>query len=185
MTIVIVGKGPTLTSRISERNPDSIYVALNTALKLFDFKADYHVMNDFENLVKMGKSILNNSHNLIIPTFPHINEKANIEYTASRFMKIMPYYSGKVHQYNLHTAPIKNKEIEFLDVKYSVAETATLFFINRGYRDFEYIGVGTNIGYTKLLGESVPNHQNTKWLTENHNRVVSHLTKNNCNYLFK
>lgn len=183
-TVLIIGKGPSLLGRVFCDNSSIIHAALNTAITLCEPAVDYHFINDFENLNKISKDDFNKSSNLILPTYPHINEGANINYSWKEFMKHLPEYTGTVGLYRLYTAPVIDENIEYLDVRWSVAETATLYFISRGIRNFKYIGVGKQVGYNSLLSEKVPSHQTSSWLTTNYDRLISHLTKANCKYDF-
>lgn len=183
-TVLIIGKGPSLKHRVVCDETSIIYAALNTAILLCEPKVDYHFVNDFENLNKISESEFNKSLNIVLPTYPHINEKANINYSWEEFMKKIPTYSGKVNLYRLYTSPKIDNRVEYLDVRWSVAETATLYFIARGVRNFKYLGVDSTPGYSSMLSEKVPVHQTPEWLAENKRLLVKHLTMANCNYEF-
>ena len=182
---IIIGKGPTLVGQMDCIDKDTIYGVLNTAIKVCNGRIDYHFMNDFENLSKISIDDLNKSKNVVIPTYPHIHEKPCPDMDWKEFKKRMLGYRGTFKLYRLHTAPTIDESIPFLDVRYSVAETATLYFINLGIKEFTYIGVGKLVGYSDMINEEVPSHQNTKWLTSNYNRIVTHLENNNCKWKFK
>lgn len=185
MEIVIIGKGPSIRNKI-QTDDKKIYVSLNSSIRLIDGIVDYHFMNDFENLRKIGPMDLIRSKNIVIPSYPHINEFSNKDYPAEKFINLLPKsYNGKVHIYELFSAVEKGK-YEFLDVTWSVAETAVLWFTKRGYKKFTFIGVGTGAGYSPLITWEKPaSHQNNKWLNTNSTLLKKHLDNYGCKYEFK
>ena len=185
-TVKIIGKGQSLTDVIKvDDNDNYVYAVLNSSIRLIDGVADYHFMNDFENLNKIGSLDLIKTKNLIIPSFPHIHEKANIDYTHEYFIDLLPKcYNAHIFIYELYTAPIKGK-FESLDVTWSVLETALRWFIKRGYRKFELCGVTENPGYSKLIYWEKPStHQNNVWLKKNISIARNILDTNDCEYTF-
>lgn len=182
--IKMFGKGKSLTTLIL---PDDryIYAVLNSSIRLVNGIVDYHFMNDFENLKKIGGLDLIKTKNLVIPSYPHINEHADINFNHDRFLNILPKcYNANIHIYEMPSAPIKNK-FEFLDVKWSVLETAILWFIARGFNKFEFVGITDTPGYSSLIyWEKPPLHQNTEWLSKNIELCKKILDDNNCTYTF-
>ena len=167
--VKIVGKGPSITSYINKRSNYEILVCINSSI-IYCYDVDFLFMNDKNNLDKISKEHFYKTKNIVIPTFPHMeNELPDINFSFVEFIKRLPSdLKCNFYIYELYSAPIKMSNIKHYGNIFSTAETAFAFFIDYGFKNFETNGITNTIGYNSFVNkEQLSSNHSLSWLEKN------------------
>jgi hypothetical protein len=179
--VTIVGKGPTLGTRIAP-DQSKIIVAINDASNYCD-QIDFLCCNDCYNFDKIENTTLARIDNILLPTYPHCNvynsalriyqQKPRKQVTWIKIIDQLKErgFRGRVYPYQLATAPklVTSTDQLIIQGTLSSAGSAIVWFLQNGFRQFETIGIGTETGYSPLVKHTGKKVQsNTKqWYQHN------------------
>jgi hypothetical protein len=198
LEIYIIGKGPSLKSIIKREHDNQIIVAINDAANICQ-DLDFICINDEYNFDMLKKDTLKNIKNIIMLTNPHINtvlkDKSIRQGPVKEYSYIDLYNkliklkcSAKIHLCSIHTSYIKENNIVDIGKVYSSGDTAISFFIKNGFKNIKTVGIGNDIGYSKLTNrlisksKVIKNTNEKEWYTENFNVIINKFKNNNINY---
>lgn len=186
-TVVIIGKGPSLTETIKV-DDSCVYVALNSAILACDGIVHYHFMDNFGNLDKIPMRHLLRTKNVVIPSYPHTilpngKECSDVNMPAQKFIDKYPqWFRTRFTLFDLPTTPKRHEDIPFYPVRLSVAESAVYHMIALGYRDFKFIGVGDCVdAYSEKIGGCTTQQEFSQ---EVRTMLETILKDNGCTYNF-
>jgi hypothetical protein len=135
-TILLFGKGPSV--RYVPKTDRVVTVCLNNSTAFTD-AIDYLVFNDIEVLDWIPKEDFRKISNVMLPAYPHKGGWSRETLTYRDILEKLRDIPYEI--YNLYSAPRKLPEIPDTGRVWNVGETAVTLFLQKGYRQFQTVGI--------------------------------------------
>jgi len=179
--VIIVGKGPSLCP-IPKMEGYKV-VALNESVGLCEL-VDFCFVGDTELLELIEDKDFSKISNFVIPAHPHINKKVRDGYTYKDWLPKLQGRPYELVEYHTTYIPFPDRVIPNIPKQHisSIAESAVLWCLMKGYRDFLTIGMDPSGGYHPEMLKS-PHHK----VHTGQNSASQHQTKvyNDCTNLIR
>ncbi len=199
-TVVICGKGETLSKVHSLDLSDKYVVCLNSATLLLD-KVDFLVVTDierFDSLMTLEKNF-HKIRNMIVPIQLHELERPS-RHTYKDILQRLGEYNIDLYTYCLQSQTMKDPDTTEIDkfrfgpeIMYSTFICSLFWLINAGFRNFETFGIGYNGTYLDKFvqngeyGHLRDQHHGNKvipkqWFEQNYMTGIRLLRRTGCAY---
>ena len=169
--VIIVGKGPSLCP-IPKMDGYKI-AALNETVSLCE-EVDFCFVGDTELLELISKEDFPKVSRFVIPAHPHVNKKVKSGYTYEDWLPKLHGRPYDLVEYHTTYIPFPSRVIPDIPKQHisSIAESAVLWCLMKGYRDFLTIGMDPSGGYHPDMLKS-PHHK----IHTSPNSASQHQTK--------
>tara|TARA_B100002019_G_scaffold293430_1_gene320985 strand:- start:4534 stop:5145 length:612 start_codon:yes stop_codon:yes gene_type:complete len=179
--VIIVGKGPSLC-KIPKMEGYKV-AALNETVNFCE-KVDFCFVGDTELLDLIDHENFDRVSRFVIPAHPHVNKKVKDGYTYEDWVPKLHGRPYDLVEYHTTYIPYPNRVIPNIPKQHisSIAESAVLWCLMKGYREFYTIGMDPSGGYHPEMLKS-PHHKAHTGI----NSASQHQTKvyNDCTNLIK
>lgn len=148
---LVIGKGPSFSG--IRQIDTSVFntIALNHSIN--DIQADFSHAIDIDVILDCADSIYSNSKFLIVPLFPHINNRPTDKtikdfFSQNKKLKAIDE-EGRLIYYNSSTSPLSDEKNPIIPVRYFSADAVISLLAYSGFKKIRTIGVDGGSKYSE------------------------------------